>query len=936
MIAAQYVDKTTHIQVRTGEGTFEIHEKDYVPEDYHVNYGNIYYDCYGTITDAPTSLATYYKGEDGSPAQVIVNKDGSGTLPGNLNSLNESNPVVITLNEPGAAVTVPESASEYTTTQAADGLELVDNGDGSYDVQEERAVQIGDRYYADLEKAVAAAEDGETIKLLEDITLDATLTIGSKAMTIDLNGYDISGAVATNGPLLADAGAKLTITDGSDGEKGSIINTGKLSSRAVRVNAGAELILDGGIGLRAEPTQPTSGAALYIVKDDVAPADVTIKDANLSVSKGSVIRYSTSSKRASKLLIEGGTFRSEGKKATENLFADEDAENITIKGGTFYSWHVKDNSPAVEEGSVLVINEDASITIRGEVPADYVAGVEEQNTYLAAGDLHDLLQYVDTEKSPTIVIAKDVMNTYASGDSFGIEQQSGAIPALTFDIAKGATLSGNMPLCVADVLVTGEGTVADGFFAAFDETYAVTSEQTDEGTLYKGRIASQKVVAEVICGDDVWVYSDIASAISKAGQNADSVLKLRQDVENDRTVGTAKNNPCVWTLDLNGHKYTYTGTGDAFQVGNEDKSLTIADSSQDGGGILEASGANAAISTTNSSNGAKVTIEKGVTINGIIFIAGTDPTLDVSGTVNVSKANAAAISTNGTSTNNSTINLNDGAVIKATDATSHGIFHPGTGTLNVYDGAKVAGGDVGIEMRAGTLNVYDGAEISGGDGEPSSSSNGSGSTSHNAAVAIAQHVTDEAVAFNAYGGTFTGGAAVYESDPEKHSDEVSQLIELNIEDGVFDGKVESETQEGFISGGTFTVQPANEDIYPGLQAVEDAWDFATDTATGNMTLLAMWSLNAPDVNVSADTTSIGEGENAVLAANVSHDLDSLAYTYQWYKDGKALDGETNDTLTASEAGKYTVKVTSDDGQKTSAEVESAAVEITEKGQVIVP
>ena len=106
------------------------------------------------------------------------------------------------------------------------------------------------------------------------------------------------------------------------------------------------------------------------------------------------------------------------------------------------------------------------------------------------------------------------------------------------------------------------------------------------------------------------------------------------------------------------------------------------------------------------------------------------------------------------------------------------------------------------------------------------------------------------------------------------------------------------------------MQPANEDIYPGLQAVEDAWDFATDTATGNMTLLAMWSLNAPDVNVSADTTSIGEGENAVLAANVSHDLDSLAYTYQWYKDGKALDGETNDTLTASEAGKYTVKVTS--------------------------
>ena len=519
-----------------------------MPEDYHVNYGNIYYDCYGTITDAPTSLATYYKGEDGSPAQVIVNKDGSGTLPGNLNSLNESNPVVITLNEPGAAVTVPESASEYTTTQAADGLELVDNGDGSYDVQEERAVQIGDRYYADLEKAVAAAEDGETIKLLEDITLDATLTIGSKAMTIDLNGYDISGAVATNGPLLADAGAKLTITDGSDGEKGSIINTGKLSSRAVRVNAGAELILDGGIGLRAEPTQPTSGAALYIVKDDVAPADVTIKDANLSVSKGSVIRYSTSSKRASKLLIEGGTFRSEGKKATENLFADEDAENITIKGGTFYSLACKRQFSGCGRGE-RARNKWRMPALRSGVKCRRITWQESRSRIpIWRPAICTICSSMSIrKKSPTIVIAKDVMNTYASGDSFGIEQQSGAIPALTFDIAKRSDTVGQYAAVCCRCFSNGRGhcgrTVS---LRRLDETYAVTSEQTDEGTLYKGRIASQKVVAEVICGDDVWVYSDIASAISKAGQNADSVLKLRQDVENDRTVGTAKNNPCVW------------------------------------------------------------------------------------------------------------------------------------------------------------------------------------------------------------------------------------------------------------------------------------------------------------------------------------------------------------------------------------------------------
>ena len=110
--------------------------------------------------------------------------------------------------------------------------------------------------------------------------------------------------------------------------------------------------------------------------------------------------------------------------------------------------------------------------------------------------------------------------------------------------------------------------------------------------------------------------------------------------------------------------------------------------------------------------------------------------------------------------------------------------------------------------------------------------------------------------------------------------------------------------------------------------VESAWDFTTDIATKNMTLQAIWNLNAPDVNVIVDDANPHIGTEAELTASISHELSDLTYTYQWYKDGEALDGETNSTLTVSEAGSYTVEVVASDGAKQSAAVESEALEIT--------
>ena len=117
----------------------------------------------------------------------------------------------------------------------------------------------------------------------------------------------------------------------------------------------------------------------------------------------------------------------------------------------------------------------------------------------------------------------------------------------------------------------------------------------------------------------------------------------------------------------------------------------------------------------------------------------------------------------------------------------------------------------------------------------------------------------------------------------------------------------------------------------------EPWDFAADTVSKTSTkLYAQWNLNAPDIAVSADVDSPHIGTEAVLTATPSHDLDGVTYTYQWYKDGEPLTGETGNQLTVSESGSYTVKVKASDGAKESAETESAPVEITIEGHVYVP
>ena len=115
-----------------------------------------------------------------------------------------------------------------------------------YSVYEAEVVTAeGSTLYATFSDAFAAAEAGETVKLLNDVTLAEKLTV-KKAVTLDLNGCTLSETVTDSyGAIYIGTAGNLTITDSATGGKiatdGGIVvgNYGTVTVAGGTIEAGA-------------------------------------------------------------------------------------------------------------------------------------------------------------------------------------------------------------------------------------------------------------------------------------------------------------------------------------------------------------------------------------------------------------------------------------------------------------------------------------------------------------------------------------------------------------------------------------------------------------------------------------------------------------------------------------------------------------------------
>ena len=158
-----------------------------------------------------------------------------------------------------------------------------------------------------------------------------------------------------------------------------------------------------------------------------------------------------------------------------------------------------------------------------------------------------------------------------------------------------------------------------------------------------------------------------------------------------------------------------------------------------------------------------------------------------------------AVSTNGSLTD-TTLVLDH---VDATAEEGHAAYLASNGSTKIIGGSFK--GKTGIEVRAGTLTVEGNAILEGGNNPLEVVPNGNGTTTSNAALAIAQHTTKHPITVTINNGTFIGTAALSEADPQANQPNDVTIV---VKDGYFKGVVTSADCEKFISGGYFTSDPA--------------------------------------------------------------------------------------------------------------------------------
>ena len=108
------------------------------------------------------------------------------------------------------------------------------------------------------------------------------------------------------------------------------------------------------------------------------------------------------------------------------------------------------------------------------------------------------------------------------------------------------------------------------------------------------------------------------------------------------------------------------------------------------------------------------------------------------------------------------------------------------------------------------------------------------------------------------------------------------------------------------------------------------WNFG-DLVAGDMTLNPRWALDAPVVTVTPRDGRLGRKDDRVTlhAQAKLGKVRTVTFTYQWFRDGVKMPGQTASALTVSEAGEYSVEVTATDRTtKLSSQAKATAVVAT--------
>lgn len=229
------------------------------------------------------SVAGIKMDDDGYKLDVPEVTLNSGTIAGPVYSITKG---TIVFNVQATSEDVLRFADDTAAKFLPSNLELrakdID-GKTMYYVAAKPVAAIGAIGYETLEAALAAAEDGETVKLLADVTESVTIA-ADRTLTLDLNGKTLSAGKASEALTVT---GHLTIDDTSAAKSGRVVGDGRyavyMNNRTAHVG---EAAVGGSLTLNAGSLEGATHG-VYILANQAA---FTMNGGKVSATKEESIR----------------------------------------------------------------------------------------------------------------------------------------------------------------------------------------------------------------------------------------------------------------------------------------------------------------------------------------------------------------------------------------------------------------------------------------------------------------------------------------------------------------------------------------------------------------------------------------------------------------------------------------------------------------------
>ena len=353
------------------------------------------------------------------------------------------------------------------------------------------AAKIGDTYYKTLADAVAAAQSGETVKLLKNVTSANILKI-NQSITLDLGDYtfELTGSGNTARAIYINDGANVTI---KANEKGGV----KAATIALQVNAGGKLTIESGTY--------TGMYALALFSSDTKPAEAIL---NNGVFNGYI--YTNGTGHDDHITFNGGTYNE------QVYLASGDKSTYTISNGTFKNSLEIDAGRLDISGGTFTANIDTSGNANHPVTNNNGSGAYVGTLVVCKPDGSSATGYIGD--AVVNITGGTFENTFANGETivvadFGKEQENVGDAKVT--ISDNAKIKGVVKAYASENNTGMNFSISGGYFTT-DPTDYVASGYVAGTSDVSGY--SYKVVAKTNTGS-----VEVKPAVAKPEVKVDKI-----------------------------------------------------------------------------------------------------------------------------------------------------------------------------------------------------------------------------------------------------------------------------------------------------------------------------------------------------------------------------------------------------------------------------